>query len=63
MSECSTGPSKPDPLIDEIRAIRKEISDQFGNDVRRLGEHLREIDQDLDQREGLTPKLEPRRPT
>jgi hypothetical protein len=33
----------PDPLIDEIRQIRREISDRFGNDVRRVAEHLREI--------------------
>jgi hypothetical protein len=35
----------PDPLIDEVRAIRKAISDQFGNDVRRLGDHLRKLEQ------------------
>jgi hypothetical protein len=34
-----------DPLIDEVRAIRKAISDRFGNDVRRLGEHLRKLEQ------------------
>jgi len=31
-----------DLLIDEVRAIRKEISDRFGNDVSRLAEYLRE---------------------
>jgi hypothetical protein len=35
--------SLPDPLIDEIRQIRREISERFGNDVRRLAEHLREV--------------------
>jgi hypothetical protein len=38
-----------DPLIDEIRAIRREISEQFGNDVFRLGRHLQ--DQEQHQRE------------
>lgn len=33
----------PDPLIDEIRNIRKAISEEFGNDVRRLGRHLQEL--------------------
>ena len=33
-----------DPLIDEVRAIRKEISDEFGNDVVRLCEHLRQVE-------------------
>jgi len=35
-----------DPLIDEVRAIRKAICDQFDNDVDRLCEHLREIERE-----------------
>lgn len=35
---------EPDPLIDEIRAIRESISAEFGHDVRRLGEHLRALE-------------------
>lgn len=34
---------RPDPLIDEVRRIRKEISDAHGNDVGRLCEHLQEV--------------------
>ncbi len=37
------GHPTPDPLIDEVRAARRELSERFGNDVRRLAEHLREI--------------------
>jgi hypothetical protein len=33
-----------DPLIDEVRSIRHKISEEFGNDVKRLAEHLREIE-------------------
>jgi hypothetical protein len=33
----------PDPLIDEVRAIRQRVSERFGNDPRRLAEHLREV--------------------
>jgi len=48
MSEPSqAGPVTPvaaDPLIDEIRAIRRKISDRFANDVDRLIEHLREVE-------------------
>ena len=33
-----------DPLIDEVRAIRRSISDRFGNDVDRLCEHLRKVE-------------------
>ena len=32
-----------DPLIEEIREIRRKISDAHGNDVFRLGKHLQEI--------------------
>jgi hypothetical protein len=32
-------------LIDEVRAIRKAISDSFGNDVDRLCDHLKQIEQ------------------
>jgi hypothetical protein len=42
MTERPTQPT-PDPLIDEVRAARRELSERFGNDVRRLAEHLREI--------------------
>ena len=35
----------PDPLIDEIREIRRELSERFGNDVYRLGRYLQEREQ------------------
>ncbi len=41
---------RDDPFIDEIRSIRKEISDGFGNDVGRLCEHLREIEREYPDR-------------
>lgn len=42
----SRQPEQPfsDPLIDEVRAIRQRISERFGNDVRRLAEHLKEVE-------------------
>jgi len=30
---------KSDPVIDEIRRVRAEISAEFGHDIRRLVEH------------------------
>jgi hypothetical protein len=39
-----------DPLIDEIRAIRKEIAAQFGNDIDRLCDHLQVIENQSPQR-------------
>jgi hypothetical protein len=37
-----TGPVS-DPLIDEVRSIRREMSERFGNDVEKLAEHLRRV--------------------
>ena len=45
-------PSTPasDPLIDEVRAVRKELSDRFGNDVGRLCEYLRQVEAEREAR-------------
>ena len=42
MPEPSQPETYPDPLIDEVRTIRKAISDEFDNDVDRLCDHLQE---------------------
>jgi len=42
-----------DALIDEVRAIRREICEQCGNDVDRLCDHLREVEQDYAARRGV----------
>jgi hypothetical protein len=46
MIRMNPNPDSPreDPLIDEVRAIRKRISDKFGNDVDRLIDHLRQVE-------------------
>lgn len=33
-----------DPLIDEVRAIRRAISEAYDNDVWKLGDHLKEVE-------------------
>ncbi len=35
--------SGTDPLIDEVRGIRRAISNLYDNDIDRLYEHLREV--------------------
>ena len=45
-----TGSETPDPLVDEVRSIRKEISASFGNDVDRLCEHLESIEMTVGER-------------
>jgi len=42
MNDADPFASSGDPLIDEIRAIRKDISERFDNDISRLCEFLRE---------------------
>ena len=44
MENTNVNPTPPDPLIDEIRAIRAEIARQFDNDVDRLCDHLQELE-------------------
>jgi hypothetical protein len=51
----------PDPLIDEIRAIRGRISEEFGHDVNRLVDHLREIERQFPGRVLQPTDLQTRR--
>lgn len=39
-----------DPLIDEVRAIRRAISEQCANDVDRLCDHLQELERQHPER-------------
>ncbi len=50
MPDTSSRSPRPDPLIDEIRAIRQKISDEYGNDIRRLGAHLQEFQRQFKDR-------------
>ncbi len=44
MSEHVAAPPNKDPLIDEVRRIRLRMSARYGNDVRRLCDHLRRVE-------------------
>jgi hypothetical protein len=35
---------KPDPAIEEIRAVRHRISEEFGHDTQALLDHYRELE-------------------
>lgn len=35
---------KPDPLLDEVRDLRRRLLERFDGDLTRLAEHLREIE-------------------
>ncbi|MBU6413745.1 MAG: hypothetical protein KGS45_09735 [Planctomycetes bacterium] len=56
-------PRTPDPLIDEIRAIREERSAAFGNDVRRLGEDAAKLQDSLKAKVIPAPKRPLRGPS
>jgi hypothetical protein len=45
-------PVAPDPLIDDVRAIRESIFREFGNDLDRLIEHLQGLERHLPGRVG-----------
>jgi hypothetical protein len=38
---------QPDPAIDEIRAVRRKISAEFGHDPRRLMQHYKEMEEEM----------------
>ncbi len=44
----------PDPLVDEIRKVRHELSERFGHDPARLVEHYMKL-QDQYRERLLTP--------
>ena len=46
------GPPAPegDPLIDEVRAIKYELSARFDHDVEKLGAHLKTVQEDIARR-------------
>jgi len=46
----------PDPVIDEIRKVRHEISARFGHDPKRLVEHYLELQQQYEERLDTTPR-------
>ena len=41
---------KKDPLIDEIRAVRHQISSQFGHDTKALSDHYRKLEEKYKER-------------
>jgi hypothetical protein len=61
MNQANGGGEEADPLIDEVRAIRRSICDLFGEDVEKLAEHLRAIEQEYRGRTGRFADV-PRKP-
>jgi len=56
---------RPDPPIDEIRAVRHRISERFGHDTKALCDHYRELEKKYrdrmlrDRSEGVVAATKP----
>jgi len=46
MGEERNEPTQGDPVIDEVRAVRKAIADQFENDIDKLCDELQRREQE-----------------
>jgi hypothetical protein len=48
-----------DPVIDEVRAIRKTISDRFSGNLEKMGEYLRQVGEEYRTKTGrFSPQRE-----
>ena len=47
-----TTTEETDPLIDEVRTIRRSICDEFGNDLEKLVAHLSKVEDEYRTRTG-----------
>ena len=45
-------PRGPDPLINEVRTIRRKLVEKYDNDLARLAAHLRRVHADYENRTG-----------
>lgn len=54
--------SSKDAIVDEVRAVRADLSAQYGNDIPSLCEHLREVEAKYKARVVHHGKGSPRRP-
>jgi hypothetical protein len=50
----------PDPFIDEVRALKRALSERFGHNLDRIAEHLRQIECSGTIAPVQPPKSEPR---
>lgn len=44
MNDAAQTNGKSDPLIDEVRELRRQLLERFDGDLERLAEYLREIE-------------------
>ena len=60
MNSPDETPESKDSLIDEVRAVRKAISDRVDDDFDKLGEYLRSVGQEYRTKTG---RFQPKAPS
>ncbi|MDM8009177.1 MAG: hypothetical protein QUV05_23800 [Phycisphaerae bacterium] len=63
MSKTAASRNAVDPLIDEVRAVRKSISDRVGDDFDKLAEYYRQVGEEYRTRTGRFASQKPERPS
>lgn len=61
MSKTAASREAVDPLIDEVRAVRKSISDRVGDDFDKLAEYYRQVGEEYRTRTGRFASQKPER--
>lgn len=61
MSKTAASRKAVDPLIDEVRAVRKSISDRVGDDFDKLAEYYRQVGEEYRTRTGRFASQKPER--
>jgi hypothetical protein len=61
MSKTAAPQSFADPLIDEVRAVRKGISDRVGDDFDKLADYFRQVGEEYRNRTGRFASPKPER--
>lgn len=59
MKEPENHAASSDPLIDEVRNLKKALCDSHHNDVDRLWEHLQEVQRQYQGRLVASPRRQP----
>lgn len=54
-------PATGDAFIDEVRAIKYELSARFDHDIEKLGAHLKAVQEDIARRDPRRVIRQPRR--
>lgn len=48
-----------DAIVDGVRRVRREVSEQYGHDLDQLFEHLRQVEREYAERKGMFAGVTP----